>query len=100
MEAPASQYVNLTQNATFICNATGYKVDYDWTIGTGSFPSKVTDTHNNVLVIPNVRSFDENQYCCNYSNVECAKQICANLTVKGTYTRINCTELIYLYSTC
>ena len=84
--APTSQYVNITYNATFICNATGYQVSYNWTIGTGSFPNKVTDVNSNVLVIPDVRSSDENQYCCNYSNVKCANQICANLTVKGMYS--------------
>ena len=83
LEAPVSQHVNLTQNAVFICNATGYKVSYNWTIGTGSFPNKVIDITNNVLVIPDVRSSDENQYCCIYSNVKCVKQICVNLTVKG-----------------
>ena len=80
---PVSQYVNLTQNATFICKATGYKVSYSWTIGAGSFPSKVTDISNNILVIPDVRSSDNNKYCCNYSNIKCSKQACANLIVEG-----------------
>ena len=83
--APLSQYVNLTHNATFTCNATGYKVSYHWTIGKGSFPNKVIDLNSNILVIPSVRSSDKNKYCCYYSNVECTRMRCANLIVEGTY---------------
>ena len=83
--APVSQYVNLTQNATFTCNATGYKVSYHWTIGRGSFPSKVIDINSNALVIADVRSSDKNEYCCHYTNIECTEQRCAELIVKGMY---------------
>ena len=65
---PSSQSVNLTQTATFTCNATGYNVTYQWTIGSGSFPNKVTDINSNTLVIPNVRSSDDNTYTCVASN--------------------------------
>ena len=65
---PLSQSVDLTQTATFTCNATGYDVSYQWTIGSGSFPNKVTDINSNILVIPNVRSSDDNTYTCVTSN--------------------------------
>ena len=65
---PSSQSVNLIQTATFTCNATGYNVSYQWTIGSGSFPNKVTDINSNILVIPNVRSSDDNTYTCVASN--------------------------------
>jgi len=65
---PSPQSVDLTQNATFTCNATGYNVSYQWTIGSGSFPGKVTDINSNTLVIPDVRSSDDNTYRCTISN--------------------------------
>ena len=63
---PAS--VDLTQTATFTCSATGYNVSYKWTIGSGSFPSKMTGINTNTLVIPDVRSSDDNTYTCVASN--------------------------------
>ena len=65
---PSPQSVNLTQTATFTCSATGYNVSFQWTIGSGSFPSKVTGRNTNTLVIPDVRSSDENRYRCRVSN--------------------------------
>ena len=65
---PLSQSVDLTQIATFTCNATGYNVSYQWTIVSRSFPNKVTDINSNTLVIPNVRSSDGNTYTCVASN--------------------------------
>ena len=65
---PSSQSVDLTQTATFTCNATGYNVSYQWTIGSGLFPNKVTDINRNTVVIPNVRSSDDNTYTCVASN--------------------------------
>ena len=61
---PNPQYVNLTQIAIFTCNATGYDVSYQWTIGSGLFPSKVTGINSNTLVIQDVRSSDDNTYTC------------------------------------
>ena len=61
---PSSQSADLTQTATFACSATGYNVSYKWTIGSGSFPSKVTGINTNTLVIPYVRSSDDNTYTC------------------------------------
>ena len=65
---PSTQIVELTQTATFTCSATGHNVSYKWTIGSGSFPSKVTGINTNTLVIPDVRSTDVNNYCCTISN--------------------------------
>ena len=65
---PSSQSVDLTQTATFTFSATGYNVSYQWTIGSGSFPNKVTGINSNTLVIPNVRSSDDNTYTCVVSN--------------------------------
>ena len=65
---PSSQTVCLTQTATFICSATGYNVNYQWTIGSGSFPSKVTGINTNILVISDVKSSDDSTYTCTISN--------------------------------
>ena len=65
---PIPQHVSLTQTAIFTCNATGYNVSYQWAIGSGSFPSKVTGINSNTLVIPDVRSSDDNTYTCVASN--------------------------------
>jgi len=65
---PSPQSVYLTQTATFTCNAAGYNVSYQWTIGSGSFPDKVTSINNNTLVIPDVRSSNDNTYTCVASN--------------------------------
>ena len=65
---PMPTVVYFGQTATFFCLATGYNINYQWTIGSGSFPSKVTGINNNVLVIPEVRSSDDNTYTCVASN--------------------------------
>ena len=65
---PSSQSVDLTQTASFTCSATGYNVSYKWTIGSGSFSSKVTGINTNTLVIPDMRSSDDNTYTCVASN--------------------------------
>ena len=65
---PSSQRVDLTQTSMLTCSATGHNVKYEWTIGSGSFPSKVTGINTNTLVIPDVRSSDDNTYTCTISN--------------------------------
>ena len=65
---PSPKSVDLTQTATFTCSATGYNVQYEWRIGSGSFPSKVTGINTNTLVIPDVRSSDDNTYRCVIGN--------------------------------
>ena len=67
---PSSQDVDILQNATFTCIATGHGVIYQWTIGSGSFPNKVTGISSSTLVIPNVRPSDDNTYTCVISNDE------------------------------
>ena len=81
---PSSQSVDLTQTATFTCSATGYNVSYQWTIRSGSFPNKVTGINSNNLVIPNVRSSDDNTYRCRASNsVGMRRPAAARLAVTG-----------------
>ena len=80
---PSSQSVDLTQTATFTCSATGYNVSYQWTIGSGSFPNKVTGINSNNLVIPNVRSSDDNTYTCVVSNRRGSRSRDGQLTVTG-----------------
>jgi len=65
---PTSESVDLIQTATFTCSATGDDLQYGWTIGSGSFPSKVTGINTNTLMIPYVRSSDDNTYTCVASN--------------------------------
>ena len=87
MSHPSSQYINLTQTATFTCNATGYNVSYQWTIGSGSFPHKVAGINSNTLVIPSVRSSDDNTYTCVASNHGgSVSSRAAKLIVTGQYT--------------
>ena len=64
MLEPFSQSLYLFQTAAFTCFATGHKVKYQWTIGSGSFRSKVTGINHTTLVIPNVTLSDANYYTC------------------------------------
>ena len=80
---PSSRSVDLTQTVIFTCSATGYNVSYKWTIGSGSFPSKVTGINTNTLVIPDVRSSDDNTYRCVVSNEGGNRVNSARLTVTG-----------------
>ena len=82
---PSSQTVDLTQTATFTCNATGYNVSYQWTIGSGSFPNdRVTGIDTNTLTITDVRSSDDNTYTCVVSNEGgSVSSTAARLTVTG-----------------
>ena len=68
LKQASSKSVGLTKPAILKCSATGQNVKYQWTIGSGSFPSKVTGINTNTLVIPNVRSSDDNTYTCTISN--------------------------------
>ena len=65
---PSPQSVGIAQTATFTCSAAGHDVKYQWTIGSGSFPSKVTGINTNTLEIPDVGPSDNNAYCCTISN--------------------------------
>jgi len=65
---PSPQSVDLTQTATFTCSATSDNMKYQWTIGSGSFPSKAIGVNTNTLLIPDVRSSDGNTFSCTISN--------------------------------
>ena len=65
---PLSQSVDLRQHSFFTCLATGSNMKYRWIIKLGSFPSKVIGINTNTLVIPDVRSSDDNTYTCVASN--------------------------------
>ena len=81
---PSSTHVNITQLSIFTCNAIGYNVSYHWTIGSGSFPSKVTGINSNTLIIPDMRSSDDNTYTCVASNEGgSVSSRAAKLTVTG-----------------
>jgi len=85
---PSSQNIDTTKTARFTCKATGYNVRYQWTIGSGSFPSKVTGINSNTLVIPDVRSCDDNTYSCIARNIagsvsSNAAQLTVTVTVNG-----------------
>ena len=83
---PESQSVDLTQNATFKCNATGYCIHYQWIINSGSFPTKVIGIFSDTLTIPDVRSSDDKNYTCTASNKK--RRVLSNparLTITGMY---------------
>ena len=65
---PVPTIVYFAQTAKLLCFASGYNINYQWRIGTGLFPSKVTGINKNILVIPDVRSSDDNTYTCVASN--------------------------------
>ena len=76
--------VELTETATLGCFALGYNVSYQWIIGSGSFPSKVTGINNSTLVISDVRSSDENTYTCTATTYRgCVISNDTQLTVTG-----------------
>ena len=79
-----SPAVMLEDSITLQCNGDGYQVtSYTWTIGSGSFPNKVTGINNSTLVIPNVRSSDANNYTCVVSNEGGNSNKTVQLTVTG-----------------
>ena len=79
-----SPAINLAENISLQCTAIGYEVtSYMWIIGSGSFPNKVTGINSNTLVIPNVRSSDDNTYTCVASNVGGSGNNTTRLTVTG-----------------
>ena len=89
---PLSKHVNITQHVTFTCSATGYNVNYQWIIGSGSFPGKVSGVNSNILIIQDVRSSDDNTYTCMASNI--GGKISSNparLTVTGMH---NCNTIL------
>ena len=65
---PFSQNVYISQTAIFTCYASGHKVNYQWMIGSGSFPSKVSGINHTTLIIPDVQISDANNFTCVVSN--------------------------------
>ena len=61
---PPIHAVELTETATLGCFAFGYNISYQWIIGSGHFPNKVSGINDSHLVIPDVRYSDENLYIC------------------------------------
>ena len=85
--------VELTETATLGCFALGYNISYQWIIGSGSFPSKVTGINNSTLVIPDVRSSDENKYTCVATTYKrCVLSNDTQLTVTGKVVVHNLTN--------
>ena len=81
---PGSITVNLTENISFLCTAVGYEItNYMWTVGSGLFPNKVTDINSTTLVIPDVKSSDDNTYTCVASNMAGSGNSTIRLTVTG-----------------
>ena len=80
----SSDNIDIEQNASLICSVTGgCNVHYQWTIGSGSFPSKATGVNTNTLVIPDVRSSDDNTYTCVATNQGGSVIAVTHLTVTG-----------------
>jgi len=93
--SPMPQSVQLKDTAKFTCSTTGYKVKYKWTSGSGSFRSEVTGINTNTLVIPDVKSTDDNTYTCTISNVGGKTTSApAKLTVTGMLSKIKQDRII------
>ena len=72
------------ESTTLGCFALGYNVSYQWIIGSGSFPSKVTGITASTLVIPDVRLYDENTYTCLATTYRgCASSVATQLIITG-----------------
>ena len=78
-----SVQVKLKENAKLTCKATGDNIDFKWTIGSGTFPDKVTGVNSDTLMIPDVKSSDKNTYTCVASNEGGSDSSDVTLTVTG-----------------
>ena len=72
------QNVSLTCSITSVCN-----VHYQWISNSGQFPSKVSGMNSKTLVIPDVRSTDDNTYTCVASDAEGSVIAVTQLIVTG-----------------
>ena len=88
-----NQDLDISQTATFKCNAAGYNISFYWTIGSGSFHSKVTGINSSTLIIPHLRSSDDNLYTCEASNLGGQVNSSKQLTVTGIDHIINDIQL-------
>ena len=80
-----SQNLDILQTAVLTCNATGYGISYDWTVGSGQLPSKAIGVNRNTLIVPDLRSSDSNWYICEVSNLAGKVNTRKQLMVTGTY---------------
>ena len=83
-----SQNLDILQTAVLTCDATGYNVSYYWTIGSGQFPSKVTGVNSNTLIVPDLRSSDNNSYTCVAVNIGGSVYRTEELIVTGNYRTV------------
>ena len=86
LSQPQLHSAELTETVFIECSAIGYGITYQWAIGSGSFPSKIIQfgINSNILIIPDVRSSDENSYTCVASTYRgCASSNTTQLIVTG-----------------
>ena len=81
---PPTLNVEVTKTFSTRCFAIGYNVSYQWIIKSGLFPSKVGGINDSLLIIPDVRSSDENTYTCVATTVTgCVASNSTQLIVTG-----------------
>ena len=84
LSQPPLYSVELTDTATLGCFALGENISYHWIVGSGLFPSKDIGINDSTLVIPDVRSSDENTYTClATTQKECILSKATQLIVTG-----------------
>ena len=83
-----SQNLDILQTAVLTCIATGYNVSYYWAIGSGQFPSKVTGVNSDTLIVPDLRSSDNNSYTCMAVNIGGSVYNTKELIVTGNYRTV------------
>ena len=77
---PKVVHVDLEENVTLTCNATGDNIKYEWKNGSGSFDDgKVSGVNTNSLVITRIRLSDNSTYICMASNKR--ENVSSNITL-------------------
>ena len=88
LSQPPLYSVGLSKTAIIKCSAIGYNVTYRWVIESGAFPSKVIGVNDSTLVIPHVKSSDENTYTCvATAQIGCVSSSTTQIIVSGMITR-------------
>ena len=85
-----SENLDILQTAVLTCNATGYGISYDWTVGSGQLPSKAIGVNTDTLIVPDLRSTDSNVYTCEASNLIGSVNSSIPLTVTGIDVTLIC----------